>query len=76
MHFRDSPDSLSGLGIPWTIWLNTFAVIYIYIKYIGAVVRMHNREDPGSRITTVSGNSYRLEISYRWFGISCFEIRL
>ena len=30
MHFRDSPDSLSGLGIPGNIWFRRFAVTYIY----------------------------------------------
>ena len=29
MHFRDSPDSLSGLGIPRNIWFHRFAVTYI-----------------------------------------------
>ena len=36
MHFRDSPNSLSGLGIPGNIWFHRFAATYIhiYIYYI------------------------------------------
>ena len=30
MHFRDSPDSLNGLGISGNIWFCRFAVTYIY----------------------------------------------
>ena len=28
IHFRDSPDSLNGLGIPGNIWLRRFTVTY------------------------------------------------
>ena len=36
MHFRDSPDSLNGLGIPGNIWFRRFAVTYIkWHLYIG-----------------------------------------
>ena len=37
MHFRDSPDSLNGLGIPWNIWSRKFAVTYIYIYIMGRI---------------------------------------
>ena len=31
IHFRDSPDSLNGLGISGNNWFRRFAVTYIYI---------------------------------------------
>ena len=30
MNFRDSPDSLNGLGIPGNIWFQRFAVTYMH----------------------------------------------
>ena len=36
MHFRDSPDSLNGLGIPGNIWFRRFTVTYtIYVYALG-----------------------------------------
>ena len=29
MHFRDSPDSVSGLGIPGNLWFCRFAITYL-----------------------------------------------
>ena len=31
IHFRDSPNSLNGLGIPGNIWFRKFVVTYTYI---------------------------------------------
>ena len=31
MHFRDSPNSLSGLWVPGNIWFHRFTITYIYI---------------------------------------------
>ena len=31
MNFRDSPDSLNGLGIPGNNWFRRFTITYIYI---------------------------------------------
>ena len=37
MHFRDSPDSLNGLGIPGNIWFSRFAVTYAAWKLIKTI---------------------------------------
>ena len=38
MHFRDSPDSLSGFGIPGNIWFRRFAVAYTEMKLMFAEI--------------------------------------
>ena len=42
MHFRDSPDSQNGLGIPGNIWFPRFAVIYTRINLFLNLIKCNN----------------------------------
>ena len=38
MHFKDSPDSVNGLGIPGNIWFRRFAVTHTLSYPAGSLV--------------------------------------